>query len=50
MVQKGERDSRGYVQLIMLTHKASERAVRSALSEMDAEKASACSVILVEGN
>ena len=50
MVQKGERDERGYVQLILLTHQASERAVRSALAQMDEEKACACSVILVEGN
>ena len=49
MVQKGERDERGYVQLIMLTHKAWERAVRAALAELDNEKVSAGSVIRVEG-
>ena len=50
MVQKGERDERGYVQLILLTHQASERAVRNALAQMNEEKAAACSVIMVEGN
>ena len=49
MVQKGERDEDGYVQLILLTHQASERAVRNALAQMDADKASACSIIRVEG-
>ena len=49
MVQKGERDEDGYVQLIMLTHRASERAVRMALSQLDAGKVAAGSVIRVEG-
>ena len=49
MVQKGERDEEGYVQLIMLTHRASEHAVRQALSQLDAAKAAALSVIRVEG-
>ena len=49
MVQKGEPDERGYVQMIFLTHKASERAVRSALGELDGEKVSTGSVIRVEG-
>ena len=49
MVQKGERDENGYVQLILLTHQASERAVRTALAQMDENKASACSIIRVEG-
>ena len=49
MVQKGERDDRGWVQLIFLTHKASEQAVRCALSQMDGEKVAAGSVIRVEG-
>ena len=49
MVQKGERDERGYVQLILLTHKASEQAVRLALSQLDAQKVAAGSVIRVEG-
>lgn len=49
MVQKGEPDGNGCVQMIFLTHKASERAVRSALGELDGEKVSTCSVIRVEG-
>lgn len=49
MVQKGEPDENGYVQMIFLTHRASERAVRSALAELDGEKVSTCSVIRVEG-
>ena len=49
MVQKGERDERGYVQLILLTHRASEQAVRLALSQLDAQKVAAGSVIRVEG-
>ena len=49
MVQKGEPDENGYVQMIFLTHRASERAVRSTLAELDGEKVSTCSVIRVEG-
>lgn len=49
MVQKGERDERGYVQLILLTHRASERAVRTALAQLDQEKVAQGSVIRVEG-
>lgn len=49
MVQKGEPDGNGCVQMIFLTHKASERAVRSTLGELDGEKVSTCSVIRVEG-
>ena len=49
MVQKGERNEQGWVQLVMLTHQASERAVRCALAEMNEEKVRACSVIRVEG-
>jgi len=49
MVQKGARDERGYVQLIFLTHRASEHAVRCALAQMDSEKVAAGSVIRVEG-
>jgi len=49
MVQKGERDENGCVQLIFLTHKASEHAVRSALAELEGEKVSFGSVIRVEG-
>ena len=49
MVQKGERDEQGRVQIVFLTHRASERAVRSALAELDGEKVSTCSVIRVEG-
>ena len=50
MVQKGEQDENGCVQLIFLTHRASEHAVRSALAQMDPEKVAACSVIRVEGS
>ena len=49
MVQKGERDENGFVQLIFLTHQASERAVRSALAEVEGERVSLCSMIRVEG-
>lgn len=49
VVQKGERDEQGFVQMIFLTHKASEKAVRSALGELNSEKASSGSVIRVEG-
>lgn len=49
MVQKGERDDEGCVQLIFLTHKASEHAVRLALSALPQEKVSVGSVIRVEG-
>lgn len=49
MVQKGARDAQGCVQVIFLTHKASERAVRKALAEMDDEKVAQGSVIRVEG-
>ena len=48
MVQKGERDEAGFVQLIFLTHRASEHAVRRALAKMDPAQASAESVIRVE--
>ena len=49
MVQKGECDERGYVQLIFLTHRASEHAVRCALAQLDADKVATGSVIRVEG-
>lgn len=49
MVQKGERDEGGCVQLVFLTHRASERAVRLALSEMARDLVSKVSVIRVEG-
>ncbi len=49
MIQKGERDQAGFVQLIFLTHKAWEHAVREALDRMDAEKIAQVSVIRVEG-
>ena len=48
MVQKGERDEAGFVQLIFLTHRAGEHAVRRALAKMDPVQASAESVIRVE--
>ena len=49
MVQRGVGDEKGDVQMIFLTHRASERAVRSALAELDSEKVAAGSVIRVEG-
>lgn len=49
MVQKGEPHEAGYVQLVLLTHEASECAVRCAIAEWDSEQAALCSVIRVEG-
>ena len=49
MVQKGERDEQGRVQLVFLTHMASERAVRCALGEIGRGTAELGSVIRVEG-
>lgn len=48
MVQKGETDSDGHVQLVFLTHRASERCVRQALGEMDRTLVSQVNVIRVE--
>ena len=49
MVQKGHNEG-GYAQLVFLTHMASEKAVRAAISDMDKEMVSQVSVIRVEGN
>lgn len=49
MVQKGEADAHGFVQLVFLTHKASEHSVRCALAEIDEDKGCVGSVIRVEG-
>ena len=49
MMQKGRDPQSGYAQLVFLTHRASERAVRAALSEMDGGTVSQISVIRVEG-
>lgn len=49
MVQKGHNEGR-YAQLVFLTHEASEKAVRAALSEMDEQMITQVSVIRVEGN
>ena len=49
MIQKGERDESGFVQLIFLTHRAWEHAVRDALCEMGEESVAQVSVIRVEG-
>lgn len=49
MVQKGESGAKGRVQLIFLTHRASEQAVRAALAEMDGRAVTQISVIRVEG-
>ena len=48
MVQKGEKDADGCVQLIFLTHRASEHALRRALAGMDSAKVATESVIRVE--
>lgn len=49
MVQKGECDERGRVQLIFLTHMAREKAVKEALSQLDTRVLDVQSVIRVEG-
>jgi len=49
MVQKGERDEHGCVQLIFLTHQASERAVRKALAQIEGDRVYIGSIIRVEG-
>lgn len=49
MIQKGERDESGFVQLIFLTHKAWEQSVRDALAQMGRESIAQVSVIRVEG-
>lgn len=50
MVQKGEPDVEGRVQLVFVTHRAHERAVRAALSEVERSgETSVRSVIRVEG-
>ena len=48
MVQKGERDAQGRVQIVFLTHRASECAVRAAISEMDEALGVQVSIIRVE--
>lgn len=48
MVQKGGRDADGFVQLVFLTHKASEHAVRCALASLDDAIVTTESVIRVE--
>ena len=48
MVQKGHAQESGYAQLVFLTHKASEKAVRKALGELDDTLISEVSVIRVE--
>lgn len=49
MIQKGTRDKHGFVQQVFLTHKASERALRRAIAEMDERHVAQISVIRVEG-
>lgn len=48
MVQKGVRDAEGRVQIVFLTHRASERAVRAAIAQMDGTLGAQVSVIRVE--
>lgn len=50
MVQKGQRDNQGFVQVVFLTHRASEHAVRCALSVIEGERVRIGSIIRVEGN
>ena len=50
MVQKGHDDAGGYVQLVFLTHEASEKAVRAAIEQMDPQTVSQVNLIRVEGN
>lgn len=49
MIQKGERDESGFVQLVFLTHKAWEHAIREAIENMDSKRIAQVSVIRVEG-
>ena len=49
MVQKGMPDEQGFVQVVFLTHQASERAVHCSLKEMDEKCVHPASVIRVEG-
>ncbi|MBP3657632.1 MAG: homoserine dehydrogenase [Clostridia bacterium] len=48
MVQKGRCNSDGRVQLVFLTHRASERSIRSALARIDGDLASELHIIRVE--
>ena len=50
MMQKDRDPHTGYAQLVFLTHRAGERAVRRALSEMDAQMVSQVRIIRVEGD
>lgn len=50
MVQKEHDAKNRYAQLVFLTHRASERAVRAAIADMDEEMVSQVSLIRVEGN
>ena len=49
MVQKGRDERNKYAQLVFLTHKASEKAVRAAIAQMNEEMVSQVSIIRVEG-
>ena len=49
MVQKGGRDSSGFVQLVILTHRARERSIRAALAALDQDMVKGVVVIRVEG-
>jgi len=49
MVQKGTCDDKGFVQVVFLTHRASEHAVRKVIGKMDGNIAHSASVIRVEG-
>lgn len=49
VIQKGAATQDGFVQLIFLTHKASEQAVRRAIAGMDQRLAHGIHVIRVEG-
>ena len=49
MVQKGRDERNKHAQLVFLTHKASEKAVRAAIAQMNEEMVSQVSIIRVEG-
>jgi len=49
MVQKGVRDEEGFVQVVFLTHQASEHAVHLSLEQMEGKIVRPASVIRVEG-
>lgn len=49
MIQKGVRDADGYVELVFLTHRASERAVQAAMKAIQGPSIAKLRMIRVEG-